>query len=322
MKIENCKFKILLLAVLALVFSVLPANGQSQEADQAKVSISPPLFELSAKPGDTIKNSMKVINTSGIVQKYEMGIQPFIGNELGQAKIVAGDDSIYFLKNWTKITPSKFTLSPLQTQVVEFVITIPVDAEPGGQYGSLLAYLANDDEVSGTGAVTRTKVGSLILVAVAGDVKYSAYVKDFKVDKKRFERSPILFTTSIHNNGTVHIKPKGFITLTDIFGRKAASIDFDQKNIFPKTDRLITQSYDQPLIVGRYVATLNVLYGEKGDQLSAKTVFYVIPIWLIILSIALIILTILLILYRKRQKRKFTALLKAAKAPRITRRMG
>jgi len=302
----------------------LPANIRAQEAtvDQAKVSISPPLFELSAKPGDTIKSSMKVVNTSGIVQKYQMGIQPFVGNELGQAKIVAEDDSIYFLKNWTKITPSKFTLTPLQTQVVKFVITIPVNAEPGGQYGSILAYLANNDKVSGTGAVTRTKVGSLILVAVAGDISYSAYVKEFKVDKIRFEHSPITFNSRIHNNGSVHIKPKGFITLTNIFGRKTASIDFDQKNIFPKADRLITQSYDQPLKIGRYVATLNILYGEKGDQLSSELVFYVFPMWLIILCIALLILFVLLFIYRKRQKRKFAKLLRAAKAPRSIRRMG
>ncbi|MEK9167211.1 MAG: hypothetical protein AAB613_00495, partial [Patescibacteria group bacterium] len=157
---------------------------------------------------------------------------------------------------------------------------------------------------------------------VAGDIKYSAYVKEFSVAKKRFERPPIEFRTKIHNSSTVHIKPKGFITLTDIFGRKSGSLDFDQKNILPDSDRLITQSYDQPLIVGRYVATLNILYGEKGDQLSSRLVFYVFPIWLIILCIAVLLLIILLLNYRRRQKRKFASLLRAAKSQRVIRRMG
>src|SRR3989344_54397 len=312
----------LLVAAIAAFFVVaLPSSGLAQEISQAKVSVSPALFELTVKPGDVLENTMKVINTSDVVQSYEMEIKSFIGNELGQAKITASDDPEYALKGWVKITPEKFTLAAKQTQIVKFIISVPADAEPGGQYGSILASLVDNSAVSGTGAVTKSKVGTLVLVAVAGDIHYSAYVKEFSVAKKRFERSPIEFRTKIHNSSSVHIKPKGFITLTDIFGRKAGSIDFDQKNILPDSDRLITQSYEQPLIVGRYVATLNILYGEKGDQLSSKTVFYVFPTWLIILCVALLILIILLLIYRRRQKRRFAALLRAAKAPRIIRRM-
>ena len=313
-------FKILLLVILVSIFSVVPAVGQAQQVgmEQAKVSISPTLFELSAKPGDALENSFKVINTSDIIQDYEMEIKPFVGNELGQAKIVPDDDSTYFLKNWVKISPQLFTLTPKQTQVVTFTITVPADAEPGGQYGSILASLVNKSEVSGTGAVVRSKVGTLVLVAVAGDISYSASIKDFSVVKKRFEKSPITFNTRIHNNSTVHIKPKGFITLTDIFGRTAGSIAFDQKNIFPKSDRLITQTYDQPLKVGRYVATLNLLYGETSDQLSARLVFYVFPVWLIILIVVLLVLILFifidrrrLLIDRKRQQRRIAELLKA-----------
>ena len=324
MRPESSKLKIILLVIFAVIFSLtFSSSGQAEETniDQAKVSISPTLFELAAEPGDVIDNTMKVINTSEIVQAYEMDILPFVGNELGQAKITA-DDPTYVLKNWTKITPQQFTLAPKQTQVVKFTITVPKDAEPGGQYGSVLASLRNDSEVSGTGAVVRSRVGTLVLVAVAGDISFSAYVKDFSVNKKRFERSPVEFSTRIHNNSTVHIKPKGFITLTNMFGKNAGSIDFDQKNILPKSDRLINQTYDQPLKIGRYTATLNVLYGEKGDQLSASLVFYVFPLWLIILIVVLIILFILFLVYRRRQKRKFASLMRAARAPRVIRRMG
>src|SRR3989344_4963743 len=312
----------LLVAAVATFFVImLPNSGQAQELGQAKVSISPTLFELTAKPGDILENTMKVINTSEIVQSYEMEIKSFIGNELGQAKITASDDPEYALRGWVKITPEKFTLAAKQTQVVKFIISVPEDAEPGGQYGSILASLVDNSTVTGAGAITKSKVGTLVLVAVAGDITYSAYIKEFSVAKKRFERPPVEFRTKIHNSSSVHIKPKGFITLTDMLGRKAGSIDFDQKNILPDSDRLITQSYEQPLIVGRYVATLNVVYGEKGDQLSSKTVFYVFPTWLIILCVALLILIILLLIYRRRQKRRFAALLRAAKAPRIIRRM-
>ena len=94
MKIENCKLEIVILTLLLSAFSVLPTLGQTQDVNQEKVSISPALFELNAKPGDTLDNSMKVINTSDQIQDYEMEIKPFVGNEFGQAKIVADDDLI------------------------------------------------------------------------------------------------------------------------------------------------------------------------------------------------------------------------------------
>ncbi|MDP3992958.1 MAG: hypothetical protein Q8Q05_01970, partial [bacterium] len=80
--------------------------------------------------------------------------------------------------------------------------------------------------------------------------------------------------------------------------------------------------YDQPLKVGRYVANLNLLYGDKGDQLSATTIFYVFPTWLIIVSVILLLLIILVLIDRNRQKRRFAELLKAARTPRVVRRMG
>ena len=165
----------LLVAAVATFFVImLPNSGQAQELGQAKVSISPTLFELTAKPGDILENTMKVINTSEIVQSYEMEIKSFIGNELGQAKITASDDPEYALRGWVKITPEKFTLAAKQTQVVKFVISVPEDAEPGGQYGSILASLVDNSTVTGTGAITKSKVGTLVLVAVAGDITYSA----------------------------------------------------------------------------------------------------------------------------------------------------
>lgn len=321
MRIGNWKLEIILLALLLSVSSVLPAGTFAQQTGDSKVSISPTLFEISVKPGDIIEKTMKVINNSNITQAYKMELDPFVGNELGQAKIVP-DDPTFTLKDWLKISPLEFTLAAQKNQDIKFTITVPKDAEPGGQYGSILAMLNNKEDISGTGAVVRSKVGTLLLVAIAGDVNYLAYVKEFSAGKMRYEHSPITFNTRIHNTGTVHIKPKGFITLTDMFGHKVGSLDFEQKNIFPGSDRTMTQDYTQPLKIGRYTATLNVLYGEKGDQLSSKLVFYVLPLWFIILCIVVLLLIILFFIYRKRQKQKIAKLLKAARNPRPVRRLG
>ena len=321
LEIRNSKFKILSLVILVVLLFPLLTTAQDITAS-ASVSVSPTLFELDLKPGDVSVSSMKVINLSNKVQSYEMEIKPFVGNELGEAKIVPDDDPAYSLGSWVKINPEKFSLAPSASQEVKFTVSVPKDAEPGGKYGSVLATLSDKGEVSsGTGAVTRSKVGSLVLVAIAGEINYAAYVKDFSVTQRRYEKSPVTFTTRLHNDSTVHIKPKGFITLTNIFGSQAAQMNFEQKNILPNSDRLLTQAYDQPLPIGRYKASLNLVYGT-GQTLAAQIVFYVLPLWLIILAAIALGLFVQFLIYRRRQQRQIAELLKAARKVRVIRRMG
>lgn len=117
-------------AALALLVSIfaLPTHAQDQTANTFSTSISPVTFELTAKPGDTLRNVVKVTNVSTQALQYSMEVEAFVGNELGQATIVPNNeesDPALALSDWTTISPATFTLKPREQQIVSFVVNIP-----------------------------------------------------------------------------------------------------------------------------------------------------------------------------------------------------
>lgn len=300
-----------LVLLLVVVGGVIPAQAQNESTDTFSTSISPVTFELTAKPGDTLSNVIKVTNVSTQSLSYTMGVEAFVGNELGQATIIPNTDEAdpaLALANWTTATPKTFTLKPKEQQIVNFTIKIPKTAEPGGRYGSILAAAkaVDTNELAGTGAKVGQKVGTLLLLGVQGPINYVATIKDFVPTQQLFERSPIALQTRVHNQSTVHIKPKGFITLTNLLGKKVVELPFDERNVLPDGDRLITTEIKDSLPMGRYTASLALVYGDKNSQMLSTTSFYVFP-WKVGLPVAAGIL-ILFWFIIARQRRIGTAL--------------
>lgn len=279
---QNRRYLLVLTTYISLffIFSLTPAHSQTSD-EKVSTSISPVTFELTAVPGETISNIVKVTNVGTESISYVMTVEPFVGNELGQATVIpSGEDKNpeLALKDWVTLSPAKFTLAPKEQKLVTAKIIIPKNAEPGGRYGTILAGTDHSqDAIDGTGAKVGQKVGTLVLLRVQGVIAYKAYLKSFAASQKMYAHSPVTFSTRIHNESTVHIKPKGFITLVNFFGKKVADVPFEERNALPASDRLLETISDQKLPIGRYTATLAIVYGDKNETLTAATSFIIFP---------------------------------------------
>jgi hypothetical protein len=280
----------LVLVALGLVFLVSTSRIEAQEAgEKVALSISPLNFEFTINPGETREDVVKVTNPdSEKTQTITMAVEPFRGDETGQVTVLdeEEDDPAYSLKQWVTISPKTFTLKPRETRVVTFKTVVPKNAEPGGKYGAIVASTERG-EIGQTGAVTVQKVGSLVLLTVQGFIQYNASARDFytvnntedirdRSPQSLYEKSPVYFLTRLHNNGTVHIKPKGFITISNIFGKKVADIEVPAKNVLPGSDRAQVVEWNDAKM-GRYTATMVLNYGDKNQQITATTSFTVFP---------------------------------------------
>jgi hypothetical protein len=278
--------------VLGLVLFASDSNTRAQESsvgEKVALSISPLNFEFTINPGETREDVVKVTNPdSEKTQTITMNVEPFRGDETGQVTVLdeEEDDPAYSLKQWVTISPKTFTLKPRETRVVTFKTVVPKNAEPGGKYGAIVASTERG-EIGQTGAVTVQKVGSLVLLTVQGFIQYNASARDFytvnntedirdRAPQNLYEKSPIYFLTRLHNNGTVHIKPKGFITISNIFGKKVADIEVPAKNVLPGSDRAQVVEWNDAKM-GRYTATMVLNYGDKNQQITATTSFTVFP---------------------------------------------
>ena len=163
---------IFLLVVTLLAGEFLVEKAQAQSQGAVGLTISPLTFELTANPGDVLTNKVRVYNPTDSAIAIRMETEDFtVSGEAGQVKIEPAETETYSLARWVKISPDNFTLEPKEQKVIDFTIEVPQGAEPGGHYGSVLATIGGVAGENLTGAAIAQKVGSLVLLSVAGQVK-------------------------------------------------------------------------------------------------------------------------------------------------------
>ena len=279
---------------------------------QVSIGISPLVFEITGNPGDVIENQVKVYNPSDSSIGIKMTVEDIApSGEMGEIVVEPAETETYSIAKWVKTEPEEFVLKPREEIWVKFSISIPEKAEPGGHYG---AVIAGSTQVVGpgvTGAAIAPRVGALVLVTVPGEMKENLLVKDFTAPKYS-EYGPINFAVRFENKGTVHVKPRAQIVITNWLGKKVGEIAIPERNVLPGAIRKFEASLDKKwLWAGRYTATLTGNYGLLNLSLPAT----VITFWAFPWKIGLVILAviILIILSRKRWLAAFKVLVRGEK---------
>lgn len=272
--------------------------GQSVSAEMSAIAVSPLVFELTGKPGETFENYVKVYNPNPNTMTVKMTAEDMApSGEEGFVVVEPAETESYSLASWIKTDPEEFDLNSREEKTVKFTITIPVNAEPGGHYGTVVSGIKAfaGSEITGTTIIQR--IGTLVLLTIPGQMKEVLAVKEFSAPGYS-EFGPIPFSIKFENKGTVHVKPSGFITVTDWFGRKVADVNYPSLNVLPSATRKFDTSLNKKWFFGKYTATITGSYGSSNTPLTSKVItFWVFP-WKIGLGALLVL--IFLILTRRR----------------------
>lgn len=295
--------KIIKIILSFIVIGVFGFWSSAFAEGSAGLSISPLTFELTANRGDVLVNKIKISNPSNSIVAVKMEMEDFkpVG-ETGQVVVAPEEETTYSLKRWVIAEPASFTLEPNEQKYVEFTITIPENAEPGGKYGTILASTAgsiSSDKVSGS-AVAQ-KVGALLLLTVSGEVKENLVISEFTAPEFS-EYGPVSFETKFKNEGSIHLRPKGFITIVDWRGEKVADLEFQQVNVIPGTVRKTETKWDKRWLAGKYTATLVGSYGTSNFPFDPPVItFWVFP-WKIALGGFLILMAVIIFFYKTKKR--------------------
>jgi len=304
--------RILILIIGIGIFGLFLSNQVNAQGGRG-VGISPLTFELTANPGDVIVNQLKVYNPSDSNIGIKMEVEDFtVTGEIGHVKIEPAETETYSIARWVTMNPEEFSLGPGEQKYVTFTIDVPEDAEPGGHYGSILAGTTAVVGEEFLGAAVAGRVGALVFFSVSGEIKENLVVREF-YDTGYSEYGPIDFTMRFENTGTIHVKPKGYITIANWLGRKVVDIEIPQLNVLPDSIRKIETSWNQKwLWGGKYTATLSGGYGISNIPFSPVVItFWAFP-WKAGIGILLVI--IYFVLSRKRWITAFKILIRGEKA--------
>lgn len=271
------------------------------------ITAIPPKLEIEAKPGDTIRSTLRVRNDSEVSQIYTISLDDFIVTDNLGTPIPISENlsSRWSLRKWLT-APDVLPVDPKTTQTIELLIRVPSSALPGGHY-AMVTYMPNGDikpdQLKKTGAIIGQRVGTLIYVTVKGVITEKANLTTFYTPKF-IEKGPVGFTGIVENLSDIHINPKGFITISDFLGKEVAKIPIDLANIFPENSKTFSGIWNQKWGYGRYKADLDLIYGTQNSVLTATIFFWLFPIRLVIYSLIAIvsILTIIILLNKRSQR--------------------
>lgn len=294
------------MAFIMLCASIIPAVPVSA-AGQA-LEILPPVVNVSANPGETVKTQVAVrnISTGKLVVTNE--INDFTADgEGGNPKILLDTDETtpYSLKDWVRPL-AVINLNARQLKDVSVTIDVPRDAAPGGYY-AVVRFTGTAPQLDGTGVSLSASLGALIFLTVKGQANESMQLEEFFVTKEGktrgvYESAPLTFVERIKNTGNIHQQPGGQVMITDMFGKKVAAVNVNlpPRNVLPGSTRRFEQPLDSTVIgnkilFGRYTAEMKITYGTNKQVLTAKTSFWVIPYKLLAIGIIGLIVAFLVL---------------------------
>lgn len=297
--------KRLLTTALALVAISSGLLFKLPTAKAEVISISPPQFQLFGNPGDIINETMRVRNDGTNTATYQTSIEDFTASgDQGGIDLVEDPNApkkSYSLAKWMTIEPSRFTVPANSEKVLNVMIRIPKNGEPGGHYASVQIKLSGGN-LSGSGASVESRLNSLVLLRVSGDIKEKLDLNEFKTDSNYYQTGPINFALKTTNKGNVHSAATGLIVITDTFGHKVKELPLKVGNVLPESSRSITTTWDTKSLFGFYTATLVATYGQNKIPLTSTTKFTVIPITAVVIILVLLVVIFLSITQRKKIK--------------------
>ena len=287
-------FSVLSIMLVLLVGLVSPITRAQTDVSQG-IQVSPVVIDLNGEKSKDYTLKVTVTNITAGRMELTTTVNDFVSDgETGNPKVITDDADTtgYSLKSWVKL-PEAFTLQSKESKTIDVRVAIPASAEPGGHYG-VIRFSGRAPGQDAAQVSLNASVGVLLLTRVDGPITENLIVQSIETKKNGKNKSlvttgPIDIVTRIKNDGNVHVKPIGTLTVKNTFGKVVGSYPFgsETKNILPDSTRAFEQTFDKRWMFGRYNVELQAVYGTQGGVVQSSTSFWVIPFPLIFFVLAL-----------------------------------
>ena len=287
---------VLTLFILPLTAQAFEINTLANMPVEGDYVIGPGKIELFLDPGQSASRDLKVTNRTGQPLNIFIEIEDFTGDPVSSTRLLGKEAGPYSLRDFIHPEKESFVLAHGEKATLPVTISIPETAEPGGLYGAAIftakpVLTPKEEELEGAkGQVSiTTRLATLFFVRINGPVNEAGYLKSFTAGKKFYQTGPIDFSVIYENTGSVHNNPYGQIEIKNLMGKTIDSLDITPYFVMPGFSRDKVIAWNSSLAFGRYTATLKLNRGYSNIIDEAEANFWVVPIKILIIGLAVII---------------------------------
>ncbi len=325
-------------------FSFLLFNFEKASAAPLSLSLDPPIMEISALPPSATTSTLSIQNKGDSSVQLQIQLKSFKASlENGELEYLNSQDP--FIAKHIQILDSGvpvegITLGPRQQKNLILNINIPREANISARPPATSSNQSQTNQAGVAGEVGRDYYFSIIFVSqgtadptstnssnqlgIAANVLLSVgskgipdgIIEEFSAGHF-YESGPVPFTIRIKNKSTHFIKPKGEISIKNMFGQTIGNLDLMNVNILSDSIRAIPntiymqelRSRDNPnskakadldfqhpkvlwrenFLLGFYTATLKIALTDAGPNFTKSIYFFAFPFQgLIVIMIVLI----------------------------------
>lgn len=167
---------IIITIILYTFFSVFI----SQVSAAINYTLTPIRYEVNMQPGETKTLPASIRNNGTWTVTLPATVSDFQSNGLtGVPSIVRKSELVYpdqELSTWISLSANSVTLAPGEEGTINFTISAPTSATPGGHYGAVIFNNPGTEVSSGWNISINVDYGILILVNIAWDVIVDAEI--------------------------------------------------------------------------------------------------------------------------------------------------
>lgn len=235
---------------------------------EIRVSISPPIMELSLAPKTEYDFSISFTNLSVSRLKVKSSVSPFMFEENGTLVILEELDR-WSCRDWITLEDKDFTVLPGDIYTVKGKISVP-SGVTGGRYSAITFDINSSGDIPGSMGV-KIRTGTLVFVSIPSTEKKELVLESFTIEKNTPEE--VIFSTILRNLGNTYLKIEGNVNIKDAEGKRIRTIPLkDVSTILPEGRRIIRTVWRHPKS-GDFTAYLKVNYGTGScieEKISGK----------------------------------------------------
>lgn len=291
----------------AVALSIPLVSAQDTTTNSANgFRISPVRSELTIDKGQSATVDISIENPSEVPMIASAVINNFIASEDGSGtpRLIL-DEEVEAPKNDFRGLVEEIpniSLAGKERKDVTVKLMVPQDANSGGYYGAIRFVPAEVTQDSTVGLTA--SVGTIVLVTVPGDLTQQLTLNKLSAGQYDNEKKPVtknvlsngnvIVVTELTNEGDIHVKPFGNISIKNMFGKTVASMELNdiepKSNVLPGSSRTFVNEVDYSSWLGRYTITANLGYGDGGGQLiTQSSSFWYLPIWAVLTVVGVVV---------------------------------
>lgn len=301
-----------LFAAGLIVASALLPVGQAAAVDTQSVGgagnglkVSPVLSNVVINPGESKTIDVYITNVTGKTSTFQVAINDFTAStdEDGTPALILDENKSAPTHSLRQFVPAiaNITLAAGEQKDVKVPISIPSTAPAGGYFGAVRFSGVNNANGNQNVALSAS-VASLVLVKVPGNYKEVMSIESLDTRNAKGQihsifskNKDIRAVVRFKNSGDIQEQPFGKVTVTKMGGAVVYSAEINKgdapANVLPDSIRKFSVPLQSIGSFGKYTVQGDFGYG-KGQTLTGKTTFYVIPVPVMITLLVLVVLII------------------------------